>query len=267
MQLQDRVAVVTGAGSGIGQATAVHLARSGCRVALVDVAADRLTETAGLVGPTASVHVADVADGDRMALLPDEVLAAHGAVHILVNNAGVTAAGQFEDDDLDLVRWVMDVNVWGVVHGCHAFLPVLRAQDAAHIVNLSSMVAFVGMPGSAAYSMSKGAIRSFTEALRGELINSNVGVTSVHPGSIRTNIMRDSRGAGSATLAKLGTSRAAGAMLRSPDAVARGIVRGIERDKARVVVGPDARILDVVTRIVPGRSGLIGRVTGNAKRR
>ncbi len=264
MELHDKVAVVTGAGSGIGRATARLLAERGCRVALVDIHQDRLDETADLVrGPT-STHVADVSNWDRMLALPAEVVEAHGAVHVLVNNAGVTTAGRFEDDDLDVVHWLVDINVWGVVHGCKAFLPVLRQQDEAHIVNLSSMVAFVGMPQSAAYSMTKGAIRSFTESLRSELITTNIGVTSVHPGSIRTNIMRDSRGSQAALLAKLGTSKAAGVVLRSPDAVARGIAKGIEKERARVVVGPDARMLDLVSRIAPGRSGLVGRLVSKA---
>lgn len=260
MDLNDRVAVVTGAGSGIGRATANLLAERGCRLALVDVAPDGLEQTAATI-PGASTHVADVSDEARMRALPDEVIDAHGACHVLVNNAGVTTAGRFEDDDLDLVHWIVDINVWGVVHGCKFFLPVLREQDRAHIVNLSSMVAFVGLPQTAAYSLTKGAVRSFTEALRSELAGSTIGVTSVHPGSIRTNIMQSSRGSQSERLAKMGASRLAALALRPPEAVARKIVHGIERERARVVVGPDAHLLDAITRLVPGRSGLIGRLT------
>ncbi len=260
MDLQGRTAVVTGAGSGIGRATAIALSARGCRVALVDLRADGISETTGLLTGPSSTHVADVSDESRMRRLPDEVVEEHGGVHLLVNNAGVTAAGRFEDDDLDVMRWLIDINVWGVIHGCKFFLPVLRQQDAAHIVNLSSMVAFVGMPQSAGYSLTKGAVRSFTESLRSELVGSTVGVTSVHPGSIRTNIMAASRGSQAATLAKLGTSKLAARVLRSPDAVANGIVKGVENDRARVVVGVDAHMLDVVARLAPGRSGLVGRL-------
>ncbi len=259
MELEGRVAVVTGAGSGIGRATARALDAAGCRVALVDLGEQALAETAAMLGNPTSAHVADVTDEQRMLALAEEVVAAHGAAHVVVNNAGVTAAGRFEDDDLDVLRWLVDVNVWGVVHGCKAFLPVLRAQDAGHVVNLSSMVAFVGLPRNAGYALTKGAVRSFSEALRAELVTSNVGVTSVHPGSIRTNIMASARGSQGALLAELGTSDLAARFLRSPDAVARAIVRGIRRNRARVVVGPDARALDLVARLLPGRSGLVGR--------
>lgn len=261
-RIEGRVAVVTGAGGGIGRATSALLAERGCDLALADVDAAGLRTTAELVraaGRDASTHVVDVSDAAAMAALPAAVLDAHGSCQILVNNAGVTTAGRFEDESLEDLRWIVGINVWGVLHGCKAFLPVLRQADEAHIVNLSSMVGFVGLPQNAAYSLTKGAVRAFSEALRAELVGSGIGVTSVHPGAIRTGIMAAARGAEAERLARLGANRLAPVLLRPPETVARRIVRAIERNQARAVVGPDARLLDVAARLLPGRSGLVGR--------
>lgn len=263
-RLEARTAVVTGAGSGIGRATCLALADKGCDIAVVDISEQGVEETAAMVrsiGRNVSVHLADVADAERVAQLPTEVMDAHGGVHILVNNAGVTAAGNFEDETLEDLRWIVDINVWGVVLGCRAFLPLLRPADEAHIVNLSSMVGLVGLPHNVSYSLTKGAVRSFTEALRAELVTSDIGVTAVFPGAIRTNITNTARGTLSDRLATMGQSRFAPIAMRPPSAVASRIVKSIERDSARAVVGPDARILDLFSRFVPGRSGLVGRLT------
>ena len=260
----DRVAVVTGAGSGIGRATAEALAWRGCRLALVDVNAETLDGTAELIrssGRAASTHVADVTDSDQMTSLSDAVVEAHGGCNILVNNAGVTSAGAFEDETLDDLHWIVDINMWGVLHGCRAFLPVLRQSDEAHIVNMSSMVGLLGLPHNAAYSLTKGAVRGFSEALRSELVTTSIGVTVVFPGAIRTDITNHARGTQAARLAQMGNSRFAPFAMRPPSAVARRIVSAIEHNRARCVVGPDARAVDAFVRFVPGRSGLIGRMT------
>jgi short-subunit dehydrogenase len=207
------------------------------------------------------VHVADVRDDQRLAAVAAEVIDEHGGCHILVNNAGVTSAGGFEEESLEDLRWIVDINIWGVVNGCRAFLPALRSAADGHIVNLSSMVGLLGLPHNAAYSLTKGAVRAFSEALRGELVTTNIGVTAVFPGAIRTDITNAARGTHAARLASMGRSRLAPVAMRPPAAVARRIVHAIEHDRARVTVGPDARAVDLLTRLYPGRSGLVGRIT------
>jgi NAD(P)-dependent dehydrogenase (short-subunit alcohol dehydrogenase family) len=262
--LVDRIAVVTGAGGGIGRATSLALAERGCSVAAVDVDEAAAAETARqveVVGRPASVHVADVRELAAMEALADDVVDRHGACHVLVNNAGVTSAGGFEDEPVEDIRWIVDINLWGVVHGCRAFLPALRRAEEAHIVNLSSMVGLLGLPHNVTYSMTKGAVRSFSEGLRAELVTTDIGVTVVFPGAIDTGIIHAARGSQAQRLARMNRSRLAPMLLRPPSAVADAVVRGIERDRARVVVGPDAHAFSVVSRILPGRSGVIGRIT------
>lgn len=258
----DRVAVVTGAGGGIGRATALALAGRGCVLALVDVNSETLGETQRLVegrSAKATTHVADVSDEHRMAELADEVVARHGTCHILVNNAGVLSAGRFADDRMEDIHWIVGINVFGVLHGCHSFLPALREADEAHIVNVSSMAAFVGLPQNAVYSLTKGAVRAFTEALRAELVGTSIGVSVLFPGATNTNIMRGSRGTHAERLNHLADKGIAKFFSSSPDAAARKIVRAIEHDTPRVLLGPDARLLDLSARLAPGRAGLVGR--------
>ncbi len=231
-------------------------------VALVDVdpgGLDATREAVEGLGANASVHVADVSNADRMAELPDEVVARHAACHILVNNAGVLSVGRFEDETMDNLRWIVGINVFGLLHGCHYFLPLLRQADEAHIVNVSSMAAFAGIPQNASYSLTKGAVRSFTEALRGELVGANVGVSTLFPGAVGTDIMDRARGAQAERLASFGKTAIAPYLRRPPEAAARQIVRAIEHEKVRVLLGPDARALDIFARILPGRTGLVGR--------
>ncbi len=251
-RLDGRVAVVTGAGSGIGRATSELLARKGCHLALVDLSEEGMRETAARVraaGRKVSLHPADVADKERMRSLPDEVLREHGHVHILVNNAGVALDSTIEDHDLEDFEWIVGINFWGVVYGCKFFLPHLRREDEAHLVNLSSMFGFMGLPTQGAYCATKFAVRALSEALCSELAGSSVNVTLVHPGVINTNIVQSGR------FSDEGARQRADDLLkkwnRSPEAAAVKIVRAIERNKFRVLIGREAYLLDWVKRLAP----------------
>jgi NAD(P)-dependent dehydrogenase (short-subunit alcohol dehydrogenase family) len=260
----DRVAVVTGAGGGIGRATCVALARKGCHVVAADIDLDAAAATAAEVerlGRRSAAHAVDVTDPEQVEALAAAVLEEFGGCHVLVNNAGVTSAGAFEQESLEDLRWIVDINVWGVVYGCRAFLPILREADEAHIVNLSSMVGLLGLPQNVSYSLTKGAVRGFSEGLRAELVTTSIGLTVVFPGAINTGIIDAARGSQAQRLSAMKTSRLAPILMRPPSSVANGIVRAIERDRARVVVGPDAHLFSAVSRVLPGRSGLIGRLT------
>ncbi len=251
-KLVDRTAVVTGAASGIGRATAVRLARRGCRLALADLDADGLAETGRMVaaaGARHSEHVLDVADRAAMLALPDAVLAEHGAAHLLLNNAGVTVTKAFHEHTMDDFDWVVGVNLWGVVHGCHAFLPHLMRVDEAHIVNVSSIFGIIGVPSQTSYCATKYAVRGFTEALAEELHGTHVQVSCVHPGGVGTNIIENAR----TRDAEMKSQMAGFFRTRtiSPDAAAAVIVRGIEADRRRILITREAYLLDAVKRLLP----------------
>ncbi len=256
MKLAQRTAVVTGAGSGIGRAVAVALARRRCHLALADINPTGLARTAALVaarGVRVSCHTLDVADAATVAALPDRVRAEHAGVDLLVNNAGVALGGTFEQiSDADF-EWLFGINFRGMVRMTRAFLPLLRASDDSRIVNVSSVFGLIAPPGQTAYVASKFAIRGFSESLRHELQGSRVGVTVVHPGGIATNIAENARVPPGISAEELARNRALmQKMLKMPPAIAgETIVRGIERRKARVLVGSDAALLALIERLAP----------------
>lgn len=246
-----RVAVITGGASGIGHATATLLADRGCSLALVDINPERLEEAAkefSARGVQVSTHVVNVASAEEMAALPAAVVAAHGAVHILVNNAGVSVSATFEDHSLEDLQWIIGINLWGVIHGCKFFLPELRKADEAHIVNISSMFGFIGVPSQSSYCATKFAVKGFTEALWSELHDTNIGVTSIHPGGVNTNIAESMRSyddkVRDATVQGLAQSR-------PPSVIAEVLVKAIEKNKLRAIVGIEAYIADWMKRLFP----------------
>jgi short-subunit dehydrogenase len=258
--LTGAVAVITGAGSGIGRALALRLARERCDLAIADIDPAGLAETAVKARASrinVSTHAVDVADRVAMTEFRDAVLGAHGRVNLLVNNAGVVLLGNVTELTLDEIAWLMGINFWGVVHGIKLFLPVLQQQADAHIVNLSSIFGIVAPPGNAPYAASKFAVRGFSEALGHELAlaRSKVKVTTVHPGGIRTPIAARARLA-----AAVGEARRSDAVARfekmartSPEAAAERILRGVLAGEKRVLIGGDARLLDALQRLLPTR--------------
>jgi len=256
MNLKDRVAVITGAGGGIGRAMAQSLAHRGCHLALADVNADGLRQSAELIeasGVRVSQHVLDVASREQVAALPASVLAAHGRVDVLINNAGVAVGGSFEQVSEADFDWLMEINFHGLVRMTRTFLPLLRARDAARIVNISSLFGLIAPPGQTAYSASKFAVRGFSNALRHELAGSTVGVTVAHPGGVATAIASNARVPAGASPSEVKKRLAlTEKLLRMPAANAGEIiVAGVERERERILVGMDAKIASLVERLSP----------------
>jgi NAD(P)-dependent dehydrogenase (short-subunit alcohol dehydrogenase family) len=256
-KLSGRVAAITGGGSGIGRALAIELGRRGCKVAIADVNQDGLAQTRDLVaaaGSVCSTHVVDVADRAAVEAFAAEVVRVHGGVNIVINNAGVTLIEKAENISFEDFEWIMNINFWGVVHGTSSFLPYLRQAGEAHIVNISSLFGIMAMPLQSAYNASKFAVRGYTEALKMEMVGSTIGVSCVHPGGIKTNITRNSRiGDDALEVSKEELhSDFEKAAMTTPEKAAAAIIRGIEKNKRRILVGLDARILDWVARHFPG---------------
>ncbi|SFR97514.1 SDR family NAD(P)-dependent oxidoreductase [Sphingomonas jatrophae] len=255
--LAGKVAVITGAASGIGRAIALSLAARGCHLALADVNEAGLDETARLIGNSVRVtrHRLDVADAAAIAAFPAEIVAAHGGIDVLVNNAGVALGGTFElisEEDFD---WLVRINFEGVVRMTRAFLPLLKGRPQAQLVNLSSLFGLVAPPGQTAYSAAKFAVRGFSEALRNELIaaGSTVGVTLVHPGGVKTSIATSARMAEGIPerLRARHQARFEKALKMPPERAGEIIVQGIERRAARVLVGTDAKLVSLIERLMP----------------
>ena len=254
--LSGGVAVVTGAASGIGRALAQQLAAAGSALALADVDEAGLLQTAQSLGKTSvavTTHFVNVGDEESVSTFAEDAEARHGRVALLVNNAGVSLHGDFEEISLEDFRWLMNVNFWGVIYGVKYFLPMLKREPRAHIVNLSSVFGLVAPAGQAPYAASKFAVRGFTEALRHELQGSKVCVSCVHPGGIRTPIARHSR-LGSATPASKreeNIARFERLARTAPEAAAARILRGVERREERILIGIDAHQIDILQRLRP----------------
>ncbi|GAA4682174.1 SDR family NAD(P)-dependent oxidoreductase [Nocardioides nanhaiensis] len=257
--LDDKVVVITGAGSGIGRALALNLARRGSLLALSDVDEAGLAETVDLVKGAGAREVRsdrlDVADRDAFAAYAAAVAEQFGRVNVVVNNAGVALSGDLAEISYDDMEWIVGINFWGVVHGTKEFLPHLIASGDGHVVNLSSLFGLISMPGQSAYNATKYAVRGLTEALREEMLiaGHRVGVTAVHPGGIKTAIARNARVSESedqAATAKFFDEKLA---KMTPERAAEIIVRGILRNQARVLVGLDAHALHHFAKLTGSR--------------
>jgi NAD(P)-dependent dehydrogenase (short-subunit alcohol dehydrogenase family) len=267
---KNSIAVVTGAASGIGRALAVRLASEKIAgLALSDVNEQGLRETASLVEPLGvpvSTHVIDVSKLEEVQRLADEAVKRHGRVTHLINNAGVGLMGTFEQISIEDFQWLMGINFWGVVYGCKVFLPILREQDRAHIVNVSSVFGFIAPEEQTAYCSAKFAVRGFTESLRHELAGSNIVVSTVHPGGILTNIARNSR-VGKDTpeeWKQQGAKFFDKVAKTTPETAADVIVAGIKSKNPRILIGQDAYVISLISRLFPKRYlSIIERISGH----
>ena len=256
MNLKNKVAVITGAGSGIGRATAFAMAKRGCHLALADIDEAGVSASAARArefGVRATAHRLDVADRAAVAALPNAVVAAHGQVDLLMNNAGVALGGTFEQVSAEDFDWLMEINFYGVVRMTRAFLPLLHASREARIVNVSSIYGIITPPGQAAYSASKFAVRGFSNVLRHELEGSTVGVSVVHPGGVATSIAKNARIPAGAPPEEVEQRRKVMEKLlrMPPEQAGEIIVRGIEKRQARILVGSDAKAAALLERLAP----------------
>ncbi|MQA62449.1 MAG: SDR family NAD(P)-dependent oxidoreductase [Actinophytocola sp.] len=258
-----KVAVITGAGSGIGRALAIDLARRGSRLALSDVNTAAVAETAALCekeGAQAQHSVLDVADRAAVYAHAAAVAAEFGQVNLVFNNAGVALTADIADMSWDDFEWIVGINFWGVMYGTKAFLPHLIESGDGHLVNISSVFGLFAVPSQSAYNASKFAVRGFTEALRQEmkLAGHPVGVSCVHPGGIKTNIAKNARAAEGLDADRLAALFDKIART-TPEAAAKRILRGVHRNEAKVLVGPDAYALDLMPRVLgSGYQRLVG---------
>ena len=258
---QNKVAAITGAASGMGRTLAVELARRGCHLALSDVNEAELVKTAELAsahGDKVTVKKVNVAERDAVFAWANEAARDHGRVNLVFNNAGVALTANVEDVKITDFEWIMGINFWGVVHGTQAFLPHLKASGDGHIVNTSSLFGLMAVPTQGTYNASKFAVRGYTEALRMELEMEGacVSATCVHPGGIATNIAMAGKIDASVT-AKTGVSeadhkRAANKLINvtTAESAALQILKAVEHNERRVLVGPDARFLDKMVRLL-----------------
>ena len=273
IQIDGRTAFVSGAASGIGRAVAQRLSAHGCPVAIIDQDEDGLAATAQLLDGPVLVRKLDVRDRHAQLAFAAEVAGwAPAPLGMVFNNAGVTTLQSVTEAAVEDDEWVLDVNLGGVINGVRAFLPILRAQDSGVIVNTSSVFGLVGMPFQSAYCASKFAVRGFTESLRQELRGTGVGTATVHPGGVKTNIVRNARyhdsplqlGANHDEFARSFESIA----FTTPARAAKTIHEGVKAGKSRILVGPDAYLFDALARVLPTRYyDVLARLEPRAGRR
>ena len=264
-QLKDKIVAITGAATGIGRSLAIQFAKKGCHLAISDINKEGLEETAKLAKQDKikiTQHLVDVSKKDDVYNYAKEVSQQHGGIHIVINNAGVVVMASVEHISYDNFEWLMRINFWGVVYGTKAFLPFFKQAGEGHIVNMSSIFGIVTFPTLAAYHSAKFAVRGFTECLQQELEieNSPVKASCVLPAAIKTNIVKDSRIGEAGTLNKdieKAVKNFSHGALTTPDKAASIIIDGIIKGKQRILVGPDAYILDGIQRLLPVRYSVI----------
>lgn len=257
---QNKVAAITGAGSGIGQQLALLLAKEGCHLSLSDVNEQGLIETVEKLKDTdvrVTIKKLDVADQVAVKAWAEETVQDHGSVNMIFNNAGVALASTVEGASYEELEWIVNINFWGVVYGTKEFLPFIKQTGDGHIVNISSLFGLTAQPTQSAYNATKFAVRGFTESLRQELDMENCGVSAlcVHPGGIRTNIANSAKMNDSLKTLGMNPEKSAKSfnkLLRCPpEEAARQILEAVQKDKRRLLIGNDAKTLDLIQRILP----------------
>lgn len=252
--VSGKTIVITGAGSGIGRALAIGLSKKKANLALSDINDVSLAETRRQCeqysnGLRIETDTLDVSDKDAFHSYADKTIKAFGSVDGVINNAGVAVASNIEDVSYEDFEWIMSINFWGMVYGTKAFLPHLKIRHEAFVINISSIFGIVSAAGYGTYNASKFAIRGFTEALRQELSDTNVSVISVHPGGINTNIVDTARLGNSHDDKDLAQFK--GNLVHTPEKAANVIINAIEHSKSKVLVGYDAKALDLFQRLMP----------------
>ncbi len=269
-QFEGSAAAITGAASGIGRALALELAARGCDLALADLDSAGLESVAREIAAAHSrrvtVRTVDVGRPEQIQDFAAAAIADFPSLNLLFNNAGVALLGQFDEFDQTQMAWLMDINFWGVVRGTRAFLGHLQSRPQAHIINISSVFGIIAPAGQSAYCASKFAVRGFSEALRHELAmnKSPVRLSVVHPGGVKTNIARKARTGNqlreSVSMQDVG-DRFERMARTTPAAAAQRIIRGVERNEPRILIGGDATILDIIQRLRPATYwGLLSRI-------
>lgn len=253
-QIKDSLFIITGAGSGIGQALTLKAIAEGAKVIASDLNEKGLDETIAQSNGKAEKYILDVANHEQIQKFAADILNKYpNETIILVNNAGVgLASGNFTETPLEDFEWLMNINLYGVVRLTKAFLPHLIQQNKGHIVNVSSVYGLAGMPTNSAYSTAKFGVKGFTDVLKAELLDTNVKISSVHPGGIKTNIARNSRIASTQDMAQAKATMAKfeKVALKMPATQAADIIiDGIKKDKSRILIGTDAKALDLIVRI------------------
>jgi short-subunit dehydrogenase len=262
----DKVVVITGAGSGIGRALAQRLAGKGARLALSDVNATGLEETLKSLRAVTEArgYTLDVSNRQAVFAHAGDVQRDFGTVHCVINNAGATMIGTIEHMTVDEIEWQLGINLWGVIYGTKAFLPMMLAQSEGCIVNISSVFGLVGYPAQGAYNISKFGVRGLTECLWNELDGTGVRAICVHPGGIKTNIEKTGRRCAAAGEEEARFSALADKLLQtSPDECAADIIAGIERGQKRIITGNRSSTLFWLSRLMPNAyPAILKRVAG-----
>lgn len=259
MSYQGKTAAITGAGSGIGRALSINLAKKGCNLALSDISETGLAETRALIEDQnigCSITPLDVGDRAAVEKWAQAAIADYGTVDYIFNNAGVTVVNSANDLSYEDFHWIMNINFWGVVHGSKAFLPHFLERGQGAIINVSSLFGLISVPSQSSYNASKFAVRGFTESLAQEVASKGITVCSVHPGGIKTAIARNARfqspGFGAHNLDEFVRTFEAGARTTAEEA-AEVIVTGVEKRRKRILIGGDAKLLDIIQRLMPSR--------------